>query len=558
MASLAASRLDSGKEESVRVKSAAVAGLAIAVLGVALPASVGAQVTAYEVVNDDPVTRGGPWYPGSQGDGSSDNNFTYTYVQGTENASNEYIDTRASAYWDFHNVPRSRCRVDVYIPSDRATASVYYHVYLGGDYESSTQLQQNRNSGWTELTALELYGSVRIWVLNYSSRGFEPTADSRGYLYNRIAVDAMRLRCEGGRSTGVAAGAGPELGLDTAISRHQQLVDTPMRDGRPWYKGTTDDQNGEFYYSYPRGSKNSHGETITSHSRARWDFTGVPAGSTCDLEAYIPGARATASVHYHIIVNGRHERSVELNQGNQGDWVRLGSLNVAGTVQVYVVNWTWRDLAPELDPRGYGYNRIAVDALRIDCDYPGVPGGTQLTMIPQYPYTADDDGAGFVCGRFDAADRDELGFFQGDCTSYVAFRVNEADSGLEFASGYGDQEWGFAACWSSAAQSAGVPVNGDPARGAVAEWRHQWVADDFGSGAECNERVSSDNLSADKAGRPRQWGHLAYVESVNSDGSIVISDMNFGDSACEVRENHVIRPGDPGWPDGFIHFEEIR
>ena len=540
----------------MKLRTAAIAGLAVVLLGTALAAGTGAQLSSYEDLNDEPIRRGEPWYRGGQGDGHGENDFYYTYVQGTDNASNERIDTRASAYWNFRNVPQSTCRIDVYVPSDRATAGVQYHIYEGDNYKTAAYLRQSLSDGWTELTTLDLQGSVRIWLLNYSARGFAPTADSRGHLYNRIAADAIRLRCTVGHQTIADTSISGEPGPDTQFVRHVQSDDSPTKDGRPWYRGSDGYQNEAFSYSYVRATTNSRDETINSHARSRWDFQNVPSGSTCQVEAFIPGSRATADVHYHIFENGSHADSFALDQANQGDWVALGTLELQGTIRIYLINWTWRSLAPKQDQRGYQYNRIAADAMRLVCDYHSGAIVAIAAILPQYPYSAGGHDGGYECGRFDANDADDWGFFKGECTSYVAFRINAADRDIEFTSGYGDQQWGHAACWSSAAQNAGVPVSDDPARGAVAEWRHQWRSTDFISGAECNDAVTRDNLTAEKEGRPLEWGHVAYVESVNSDGSIVISDMNFGDSACTLREKYIVRPGDPSWPDNFIHFEE--
>ncbi|MEJ7541356.1 CHAP domain-containing protein [Staphylococcus intermedius] len=76
----------------------------------------------------------------------------------------------------------------------------------------------------------------------------------------------------------------------------------------------------------------------------------------------------------------------------------------------------------------------------------------------------------------------------GQCTYYVFDRVG----------GKIGSTWGNANNWASAAASAGYTVNNRPSAGAILQTTQ---------GA---------------------FGHVAYVESVNSDGSIRVSEMNYG------------------------------
>lgn len=115
---------------------------------------------------------------------------------------------------------------------------------------------------------------------------------------------------------------------------------------------------------------------------------------------------------------------------------------------------------------------------------------------------------------------DAWGFFQGQCTSWVAYRLNQLN-GVAFNNSYGGVRWGDASNWGAAARSLGIPVNGTPAKGAVV-----WYAS----------------------------GHVGYVEQVNSDGSVLMSEMN------QNRHNNfqlvTIRSGSR-WPSGFIHVRDL-
>ena len=162
-------------------------------------ASLVAADDAYDIIDDQPTRIGGPWYRGSAGDGHGSNNFVYTYVRGATNARGTPINSNSRARWTFTSVPKGSCEVYVYVPSDRATGDATYHFYENqfGNYTKFARLDQGDHEGWTRLTTLEAEGGeVRIYLTNDSSHGQAVSIDSRGYLHNRIAADAMRVRCE--------------------------------------------------------------------------------------------------------------------------------------------------------------------------------------------------------------------------------------------------------------------------------------------------------------------------------------------------------------------------
>lgn len=70
--------------------------------------------------------------------------------------------------------------------------------------------------------------------------------------------------------------------------------------------------------------------------------------------------------------------------------------------------------------------------------------------------------------------------------------------------------WGNASSWAYSARAAGYRVDNTPAVGAIAQWN---------SGAY--------GMSG--------WGHVAYVESVNGDGTITVSEMNVRGLAVTSR-----------------------
>jgi surface antigen len=106
-----------------------------------------------------------------------------------------------------------------------------------------------------------------------------------------------------------------------------------------------------------------------------------------------------------------------------------------------------------------------------------------------------------------------------NCTNYVAYRLTK---GRLTSRPPGATD---AATWGRAARAAGIPVNRTPRVGDVAWWGSR----------------------RDGAGR---LGHVAYVEAVRSDGSIVISQDDLGGTFSWRKLSTSSR----SWPSGFIHF----
>jgi surface antigen len=103
---------------------------------------------------------------------------------------------------------------------------------------------------------------------------------------------------------------------------------------------------------------------------------------------------------------------------------------------------------------------------------------------------------------------DDWFYYNRECVSYVAYR--RALIGRP-TSGYGN-----AGSWMSHVNSS------SPAPGDVAVWSYNAV--------------------------PGGFGHVAYVESVNGDGSITVAEYNWTPYSFDRRTIH---PGG-GWPSGFI------
>lgn len=150
----------------------------------------------------------------------------------------------------------------------------------------------------------------------------------------------------------------------------------------------------------------------------------------------------------------------------------------------------------------------------------GYPGTNQAHDAYGYPWPAAPDCDESTVGTGGCVN-DGVGFFQGQCTSWVAFRLGQRN-GLAFSNWYAGIHWGDARDWAKAARSIGIKPDRTPAVGAVG-----WYA----------------------------RGHVSYVEEVNADGSIVISEMN-----TDGRNGfHLVTvvPGGAGWPDRFLHLADV-
>lgn len=121
-------------------------------------------------------------------------------------------------------------------------------------------------------------------------------------------------------------------------------------------------------------------------------------------------------------------------------------------------------------------------------------------------------------------------FYYRECTDFVAWRINR-DKGMTDPAQFWftdpmpstANEWGNAGNWAQHAQSLGYPVDNKPAVGAIAQYK----------AGECGGCT---------------LGHVAYVESVNPDGSVNVSEYNFGKG---YPSNYNYRPS--VLPPRFIH-----
>lgn len=112
------------------------------------------------------------------------------------------------------------------------------------------------------------------------------------------------------------------------------------------------------------------------------------------------------------------------------------------------------------------------------------PGGT--LGVDDYPYSG-------------STDIDPWGFEGSNCTSFVAWRMNNT-FGVPLRADFAGGWWGDAGYWDSAAATAGYLVDDIPTVGSIAQWRG-------------DETVAG-------------YGHVAIVLAVYDDSSVLIEEYN--------------------------------
>ena len=122
-------------------------------------------------------------------------------------------------------------------------------------------------------------------------------------------------------------------------------------------------------------------------------------------------------------------------------------------------------------------------------------------------------------GYYSCPGGDPWGMCERSCTSYTAWKVANVDGDMP--------TWGFgnAGDWTQDAQNQGIPTGTTPRAHAVANWTR---------------------------GQFGPYGHVAFVEVVNSDGSVLVSEYNF--VAPGQYDERLMTPGQSVMPDHYIYF----
>ena len=114
--------------------------------------------------------------------------------------------------------------------------------------------------------------------------------------------------------------------------------------------------------------------------------------------------------------------------------------------------------------------------------------GTNISVMPVY----NDDYPSYYSNPAQDSLIDEWGFYNRECTSFCAWRLN-SQNGVAFNNWYNGVNWGNASNWGYAAQNVGILVDNNPKVGSIA-WSN--------------------------------GGHVAWVNAVNGNGTIIIEEYN--------------------------------
>ncbi|MET8957348.1 CHAP domain-containing protein [Streptomyces sp. NPDC004533] len=124
---------------------------------------------------------------------------------------------------------------------------------------------------------------------------------------------------------------------------------------------------------------------------------------------------------------------------------------------------------------------------------------------------------------------DRWGFFTGECTSFVAWRIRQHLGVPDFTNGYHGGLFGYAWHWADNADVLGLPVDATPTPGSVA--------------------VFPPNTAG--AG---PLGHVAVVLSVSPAGTALVEDYNWRDAWDNYQEHAYSQHTVPTAQLQFIHF----
>ena len=161
--------------------------LATLLVPVAVSSPVQAQSQTSWYVNDNPTLFGPQqfWFHGASGHGYGTNNYRYTYAIGGDPSPNNW------ARWNMGSRVGQQ-EIQVYVPTNDATATVNYNVTIGGD-TSKVRVAQNGTRGWYSLGRWNTNGA-NVVIAVYDNDA-EQHHERNGLASSSIGVDAIAMRC---------------------------------------------------------------------------------------------------------------------------------------------------------------------------------------------------------------------------------------------------------------------------------------------------------------------------------------------------------------------------
>ena len=160
--------------------------LATLLVPVAVSSPIQAQSQTSWYVNDNPTLFGPQqfWFHGASGHGYGTNNYRYTYATGGDPSPNNW------ARWNMGSRVGQQ-EIQVYVPSNHATATVNYNVTIGGS-TSKVRVAQNGTRGWHSLGNWNTNGA-NVVIAVYDNDA-EHHHERNGLASSSIGVDAIRMR----------------------------------------------------------------------------------------------------------------------------------------------------------------------------------------------------------------------------------------------------------------------------------------------------------------------------------------------------------------------------
>lgn len=243
-------------------------------------------------------------------------------------------------------------------------------------------------------------------------------------------------------------------------------------------------------------SLNAQVEFATSHDSylAKPQLVATEAKTRSDITTYVAkkGDSISSVAQKFNITSDSIRWANDITGEALGEGVKLTIPPISGLIYRVEEGDTPASLAER-----YNANKSQIIAFN-DAEVDGLPVGERIIIPngvkpqPQPVYRTTVTNYGFAFGS--EAQYGGNGYSYGYCTWHAANR--RAQIGKPLPTNLGN-----AVTWASLAAQAGLGVGEEPAAGAVLWHKDTWIAGGF--------------------------GHVGFVESLNPDGSITVSDMNY-------------------------------
>ena len=517
---------------------------------------------------DDPRLEGpsNGWWNHTSGGWAND--YHSTYGIGNSSQRDNW------AVWDIGH-RHGRQPVFVWVPESPADvrATVRYRIYKNDELIDNVNVDQQTDKGWVRLGVWDFNGAdVRIeaWdnetIEHYNHNNL---ADSR------MGLDAVAMQCWSNCQNDSEEPTSSTTDHDLQ-DNVWFFVDDPRLEGpsNGWWNHTSGGWANDYHSTYGIGNSSQR------DNWAVWDI-GHRHGRQ-PVFVWVPESPADvrATVRYRIYKNDELIDNVNVDQQTDKGWVRLGVWDFNGA-DVRIEAWD-NETIEHYNHNNLADSRMGLDAVAMQCWSNCQNDSEEPTQEERTSHTpslddyiakvnefnsrgnlcrqsADTHPANLGSGWFHA---DKWNFYVGECTSWVAFRLNLA--GIPFHNQFG----------GNVSYSNNECQGLNPAPPYSNRWAHAKYWDDrarnWHAGARqqtgFDVRVSSQPV----VGAVAQWetnhcyGHVAYVEEVRDNGNtIVVSEQNYRNHSngrrlewCMTSTTREIRKSGSVWPGGleFIIF----